>query len=75
MPHGGVGQAMILRPEWLSLGGPFAARVASVWYRGGHTDHVLDTSVGQVTIRLLGGPAARPGERVSWSVDRAWMVT
>lgn len=73
---GGVrgGSRAIVRPEWATIGGQLPGRVRAVAYRGGYSDHHLETAVGEVMIRLLGPPMARAGEPVGWRLDRVWMV-
>jgi ABC-type Fe3+/spermidine/putrescine transport system ATPase subunit len=67
----GDGPAMVvIRPEWVRLGGPARGVVRAVRYRGTHTDVTLDTPVGAVEVRVVGRAAPRVGERVGWTVDR-----
>lgn len=65
---------VLVRPEWAHLGGPLAGAVRAVSYRGAHTDHVLDTPAGELVVREAGPPSARPGDRVTWGLRRAWLV-
>jgi ABC-type Fe3+/spermidine/putrescine transport system ATPase subunit len=71
---GATGQAgtVLVRPEWAELGGPLPGTVRQTCYRGPHTDYRLDTPAGSIDIRQAGTPAARRGERVTWSLHRAW---
>lgn len=73
-PSRGAGAAVLLRPGWARLGGDLPGVVRQVAYRGPHTDVRLDTASGAVTVRCPGPPEARPGDRVSWSLQRAWVV-
>lgn len=65
---------LLVRPDWVGLGGPLPGLVDRVSYRGPHTDYRLRTPVGQVDIRERGVPRARPGERSGWDLRRAWFV-
>jgi iron(III) transport system ATP-binding protein len=65
---------VLLRPDWTELGGPLPGVVDEVWYRGPHTDYALATPAGTVTVRRTGPPATRAGERVTWAVQRAWLL-
>jgi len=64
----------LVRPDWASLGGPLAAVVESVAFRGTHTDYRLASAVGTVGIRQGGPPAAAVGDRVGWTLERVWLV-
>lgn len=65
---------VLVRPDWLSFGGDLPATVVRLWYRGAHTDYLLQTPVGYVELRQAGPPSARAGERVTWSLRRVWVV-
>lgn len=64
---------VLIRPEWVSLGGPTAGTVRQVLYRGSHTDYRIETASGELEARLPGPPLVREGERASWSIDRGWL--
>ena len=64
----------LVRPDWASLGGPLAAVVESVAFRGTHTDYRLASAAGTVGIRQGGPPAASVGDRVGWTLERVWLV-
>jgi len=68
---GGVTEAAV-RPDWVSLGGSLEATCRSVWYRGPHSDVVLDTPGGRLLLQVPGRPGLRPGEPVGWSLRRLW---
>lgn len=74
VPLPGRGVSVLLRPGWAHLGGDLPGVVRQVTYRGPHTDVRLDTPGGEVAARCPGPPQARPGDRVSWTVRRAWVV-
>jgi len=66
---------LLVRPEWARLGGALPGRLRAVWYRGPHTDHLVETPVGDVLIRVSGAVSGRQvGEAVSWSLDRTWAL-
>ncbi len=64
--------ALMVRPEWVRLGGPIPGEVVEVWYRGPHTDYRLETHVGTALARTLGPPAASPGDRPGIAIERSW---
>ncbi|MGI8676411.1 MAG: ABC transporter ATP-binding protein [Nocardioidaceae bacterium] len=65
---------LLVRPGWARLGGDLPGRLRAVWYRGPHTDHLVDTPVGDVLIRAPGAVPTRVGERLSWSLHRTWAL-
>lgn len=65
---------ILVRPDWASLGGPLAAVVESVAFRGTHTDYRLASAAGIVGIRQGGPPRASVGDRVGWTLERVWFV-
>jgi iron(III) transport system ATP-binding protein len=64
----------LLRPDWARVGGELPGRVVSAAFRGTHTDYVLDTPAGQVTIREPGVPKAGRGDAPGWQLGRAWLL-
>lgn len=69
-----AGRALaIVRPDWAGLGGELEGIVRAVWYRGAHTDQELLTDAGMLMLRNPGPPAAAPGDRITWHLDRAWL--
>jgi ABC-type Fe3+/spermidine/putrescine transport system ATPase subunit len=66
---------VLIRPEWVSPRGPIHGRVASVAFRGPHTDYLLATEHGELMARVPGSPALRAGERSSWSIRGGWVPT
>jgi ABC-type Fe3+/spermidine/putrescine transport system ATPase subunit len=67
----GVGTVLV-RPGWARLGGPLQARLRAVWFRGPHSDYLLDSPLGDVLIREPGPPRSAAGAPVGWSLDRCW---
>ena len=65
---------LLVRPDWGKLGGPLAAVVTRVLYRGAHTDYHLATAAGEVALREMGAPRAHSGEPLTWSLDRVWVL-
>ena len=47
--------SVLVRPDWAKLGGDRTGVVADVWFRGSHTDYVLDTPDGQLHLRASRG--------------------
>lgn len=66
---------VLVRPEWASLGGNRSAQVHGVWFRGPHSDYLLDTDHGRVLVRAPGPPMHRRGEQVTWTLRRSWPLT
>ena len=70
-----AGSAMVLvRPEWVRLGGPISGTVEEVWYRGSHTDVRVSTDDGMLVARLPGAPSVQRGVSTTWSIDRAFSM-
>jgi len=69
---GGGADRVLVRPEWASLGGDRSAQVREVWFRGPHSDYLLDSAEGRLLVREPGPPGCRPGDRVTWSLRRTW---
>ncbi|HZZ97242.1 MAG TPA: ABC transporter ATP-binding protein [Jatrophihabitantaceae bacterium] len=76
VPGGGASdsRAVLLRPDWVGLGGPFRARIAACSFRGAHSDYALETSSGTVHMQLPGPPQHAVGESVEWGIRRAWAL-
>ncbi|MDP9444328.1 MAG: ABC transporter ATP-binding protein [Actinomycetota bacterium] len=68
------GRRLLVRPGWARLGGELEGRLHAVWYRGPHSDHLVETPGGQVLVREPGPPRHRVGERISWSLQRTWAL-
>lgn len=71
-PPGRV-QALI-RPEWVSLGGPTEGIVEEVWFRGPHTDYRLALAGDLVDVRVPGPPELERGQMAGWTIRRCWIV-
>jgi ABC-type Fe3+/spermidine/putrescine transport system ATPase subunit len=63
---------LLIRPGWACLGGPLEGRVRAVWFRGPHSDHLLDTPLGEVVIREPGPPRHPVGACTRWTLSRGW---
>jgi ABC-type Fe3+/spermidine/putrescine transport system ATPase subunit len=63
---------ILVRPDWVRLGGDRMGVVVDVWFRGSYTDYVLRTSDGELLLRTPAPPAHERGENVSWTLDRCW---
>jgi ABC-type sugar transport system ATPase subunit len=68
---GGDGQVLV-RPGWTRLGGALEGRLRTVAFRGPHSDHLLDTPLGEVLVRAPGRPRHRVGDCVRWTLERSW---
>jgi len=64
--------ALLVRPEWARLGGDREGRLASVSFRGPHSDYLVETGDGDLLIREPGPPRETTGTRVAWSLHRFW---
>ncbi len=76
VPGGGApgAQVVLLRPDWVGIGGPLRARIVACAFRGAHTDYTLDASCGTVHMQLPGPPQHAVGESVEWGIRRAWAL-
>lgn len=64
------GQALLVRPDWVSFGGEIPGTVVHVRYRGPHTDYAFDVAGGSLLVREAGRVRRTPGETVIISIDR-----
>ncbi len=69
----GTGE-LIVRPGWARLDGPLEAKLRAVSFRGPHSDYLIECAWGELLIREPGPPRHRVGERVTWSLARAWAL-
>jgi ABC-type sugar transport system ATPase subunit len=63
---------VLVRPGWARLGGVRTSRVADVWFRGPHSDYLLETNEGTLLVREQGPPHHRRGESVGWTLHESW---
>jgi ABC-type Fe3+/spermidine/putrescine transport system ATPase subunit len=63
---------LLVRPGWARLGGPLEGRLRAVWFRGPHSDHLVETPLGEVLIRAPGRPLHPVGACVGWTLARSW---
>jgi len=63
---------LLVRPGWARLGGELPGRLRAVWFRGPHSDHVVETAAGEVIIREPGTPRHTAGDDVTWTLSRVW---
>ena len=68
----GIEGPLLVRPDWVRLGGDRTGVVVDVWFRGSYTDYVLRTLDGELLLRTPTPPVHQRGEEVSWSLDRCW---
>lgn len=64
---------LLVRPEWVTPGGPIRGIVDQVSFRGPHTDYVIETAFGTLVSRIEGSPRLAQGERTGWSIERGWV--
>ena len=74
LTDGNGAPGLLVRPEWASLGGDRAGNVRGVWFRGPHTDYLLDTGQGRLLLRETGPPTRRRGDQVGWTLHRSWSL-
>jgi ABC-type Fe3+/spermidine/putrescine transport system ATPase subunit len=67
----GAGQ-LLVRPGWARLGGPLEGELRAVWFRGPHSDYLVDSPMGQLLIREAGAPRHPVGTRLRWTLVRGW---
>jgi ABC-type sugar transport system ATPase subunit len=67
-------RTVIVRPDWVHVGGSLPGRVAAVLFRGPHTDYVVESDLGRVLLSIAGPPQHRAGDPLTWSLDRSWVV-
>jgi ABC-type Fe3+/spermidine/putrescine transport system ATPase subunit len=65
---------LLMRPGWACLGGPLEGRLRAVWFRGPHSDHLLDTPLGEVLIRAPGPPQHPVGTCTGWTLVHGWPI-
>jgi ABC-type sugar transport system ATPase subunit len=63
---------LLVRPEWVRFGGDRTGVVVDVWFRGSHTDYVLQTGEGELLLRSPGVPTHELNEEITWTFDHAW---
>lgn len=64
---------LLVRPEWVSLGGSIAGQVLEVRFTGPHTDYLILTQAGALSVRVAGPPQLRVGERTGITIERGWV--
>ena len=65
---------LLVRPEWARLVGDRTARVEDVWFRGPHSDYLLETDQGRLLVRAPGPPRHRRGDATAWSLQQSWAL-
>jgi iron(III) transport system ATP-binding protein len=70
----GGNRPVLVRPDWVRLGGDRMAVVQDVWFRGSYTDYALRTADGELLLRTPAPPAHQRGAEVTWSLDRFWRL-
>jgi ABC-type Fe3+/spermidine/putrescine transport system ATPase subunit len=64
----------LVRPDWVTLGGPLAGSVDEVRYRGSHTDYRVRTAAGALLVREPGSPRFSVGDSVAVGISRVWPI-
>jgi ABC-type Fe3+/spermidine/putrescine transport system ATPase subunit len=64
----------LVRPDWVSFGGPLSAAITDVRFRGTHTDYRLLTESGPILLREPGSPRFEPEAAVDVSLERVWRM-
>ncbi len=70
---GGLCRLMV-RPGWARLGGDLVGRLRGVWFRGPHSDYLVETGAGTILIRMPGPPRFRAGDLCTWTLQRTWAL-
>jgi ABC-type Fe3+/spermidine/putrescine transport system ATPase subunit len=68
---GGSGR-LLVRPGWARLGGPLDGKLRAVWFRGPHSDYLVESAAGELLIREPGPPRHPVGVRVGWTLLHGW---
>jgi ABC-type Fe3+/spermidine/putrescine transport system ATPase subunit len=66
---------VLVRPEWARLEGDRTARVVEVWFRGPHSDYLLETSGGRLLLRRPGPARHARGDQVTWTLQHSWSLS
>jgi ABC-type Fe3+/spermidine/putrescine transport system ATPase subunit len=67
--------AALVRPEWVSLGGPLSGVVDRVAYRGARTEYRLAVEGGTLVVADEGPPRLSRGDETGWDVGRVHRVS
>jgi iron(III) transport system ATP-binding protein len=63
---------LLVRPGWAHLGGPLEGRLRAVHFRGPHSDHLVETALGEVLIREPGPPRLPIDACTGWTLVHGW---
>ncbi len=63
---------VLVRPEWATLDGDRTAQIRDVWFRGPHSEYLLETAHGRLLVREPGPPQHLRGGPVTWTLHRSW---
>ncbi len=63
---------VLVRPEWATLDGDRNAQIRDVWFRGPHSEYLLETAHGRLLVREPGPPQHLRGAPVTWTLHRSW---
>ncbi|MEO6208078.1 MAG: ABC transporter ATP-binding protein [Candidatus Limnocylindrales bacterium] len=74
VPHTSGSAQVLVRPDWVGLGGGLPGHVEAIWFRGSHTDAELTTPFGPLVVRGLGVPTVAVGGAVTWHLRRSWLL-
>lgn len=66
--------SVVVRPEWVGLGGPLQGVVRSVAFRGSHSDVRVRFPRGELRARVPGPAGVEPGDRTGWTLTRVWAL-
>ncbi|MDQ6658335.1 MAG: ABC transporter ATP-binding protein [Actinomycetota bacterium] len=66
---------VLVRPDWVTLGGDLQGVVATVGFRGPFTDYRLHSAAGSVLLQRPGPPRHAVGDRLPWTLRRGWVLT
>jgi len=67
----GSGEVLV-RPGWARLGGPLQGTLRAAWFRGPHSDYLVESPLGELLIREPGAPRHLVGAQLAWSLVRSW---
>lgn len=73
VPRSGLSRVLV-RPDWVHIGGTLAGEVVSVAFGGTQTRYRLATRAGMLQMALPGPPGYAHGETVSLRLSQAWVL-
>jgi ABC-type sugar transport system ATPase subunit len=73
-PYSVLSPHLLVRPDWVTEGGPLQGTVRLVAFRGAHTDYHVDLDGQSLMLQLPGTPRYAAGDVISFTVRRMWSL-